>query len=293
MIHDTHLFDRGSGLLPMMAALPSVAVLVMTMLPVSFAQAVLQPGQDAPPLDLKESSGIVYHLDEKTSEPVLLVFARSQERYTTASLQALNDIFDKHPKLEQGLKRWVIFSGGDAAQGIEHIRSIAGQRWAIMLDPKNEMYQKYKIVATPTVVLVGQDRRIKAVNPGYDLGMENNVQNALAQVLSVSLPEALLKQPPKPNMMLQMGRRMAARGLWERAVEYYGKAMEHGPLSVDAQLELAQIYLEMERPDEAMRILNQIPSDSPAMARAEPLLKRARALKEKASETPQPPKIIR
>ena len=86
---------------------------------------------------------------------------------------------------------------------------------------------------------------------------------------------------------------MAARGLWARALEYYTRTMEQEPLSVDAQLELAEIYLELQRVEEALKILNQIPADSSGAARVGPVLKRARALKESRSETPKPPKVVR
>jgi tetratricopeptide (TPR) repeat protein len=293
MIASEKSFDLKKALLPVMVALSSVTVVVITILPVSFAQAVLQPGQDAPSFALKDTVGNVYHLDDKTSDPVLLLFAKPGDRHTTAALKALNNMFEKHPVLKQGLKRWVIISGSDAARQVEPIIVIAGGMWPILLDVKNDAYRAYRIIATPTVVVVGSNRRIEAINPGYDLGMEDTIRKALARVLSVSLPEGVLKESSKPNMILQMGRRMAARGLWERAAEYYAKAMEQEPLSLDAQIELAEIYLELQRVEEALKILNQISADSAGAARVKPLLKRAQAMKESCSETPKPPKVTR
>ena len=281
------------GLLPVMAAMSSVTVVLITILPVSFAQAVLQPGQDAPLFDSVDNVGNVYHLDDKTSDPVLLLFAKPGDRHTTAAVKALNNMFEKHPVLKQDLKRWIILSGSDAARHVEPVNAAAGGMWPILLDMQNEAYRAYRIIATPTVVVVGRDRRIDAINPGYDLGMEDTIRKALARVLSVSLPEGVLKEPSKPNMMLQMGRRMAARGLWERAAYYYGKAMEQESLSVDAQIELAEIYLELQCVEESLKILNQISADPSGAARVKPVLKRARALKGRRSETPKPPKVTR
>jgi tetratricopeptide (TPR) repeat protein len=293
MIISAHQLSHERGVLARVKVVVCMAIMLITILPASLAEAVLQVGENAPLFTLPDSTGHVLYLDKKTSEPVLLVFVSSHDRYTSSALDALNDMFKKHPILEQGLRRWIILSGADAARHVEQIKAIAGSAWPILIDAQNEVHRTYKIIATPTVVVVGKQRRVEAVNPGYDLGMEDALRKALAQALSVKLPEAVLKQPPKPNMMLQLGRRMAARGLWEHALRYYIKAMEQEPLSPDAQLELAEIYLEMERPEDALKILNEIPTDSPAAERVGPLRKRIQALKERGAETPKPPEITR
>jgi tetratricopeptide (TPR) repeat protein len=281
------------GLMPVMASVSTVLLALAIMLPISLAEAVLQPGEEAPSFDLKDSAGNVYHLDKKSSDVVLLVFVRTRDNNTSAALLALNNMFEKLPMLEEGLRRWIIISGVDAAREVTPIAAIAGRRWHILLDAEDAAYRAYKIIAAPTVVIVGRNRKVEAINPGYDLGMEDHVRRALAQALSVSLPEAIVKQPEKPNMTLQMGRRLAARGLWDDALQYYTRAMEQEPLSAEAQLELARIYVELQRADDAVKILNQIPKDSPAAAHVAPLLERARALKENRLETLNPPKVTR
>lgn len=66
-----------------------------------------------------------------------------------------------------------------------------------------------------------------------------------------------------------------------------------GSLSMEAQLELARIYIELEQADQALKILNQIATDSPGAGRVGQLLERAQALKEGRSETVEPPKVMR
>ncbi|MFH0794314.1 MAG: tetratricopeptide repeat protein, partial [bacterium] len=97
----------------------------------------------------------------------------------------------------------------------------------------------------------------------------------------------------KPNFTLQMGRRMAARGLWDKALDYYLKAQTEEPLPAEAQIELAEIYLKLERPDQAIEILNRIPPEGPEAARVAPLMERARELKAAPTTGNKPPKVTR
>jgi peroxiredoxin len=293
MPDDKKPFDTRSGLLSMTVAISSALVMLITMLPVSYALAVLQPGQKAPSFELKDRADNVYRLDKKTSEPVLLVFVKPGDRHSSAALQALDNMVENLPSLKEGLWRWIIVSRIDTLKQAESVASITGPSWPLLLDLNDKVYKDYKIIATPTVVIVGRDRRVEAINPGYDLGMEDNIRKALARVLSVTLPEVVSKQPTKPNMNLQMGRRMAARGLWEKSLDYYTKAMEEEPLSAEALVELSGIYLELGRAEDAIRTLNQISADSPLSTRVDHLLERARALKEKRHETAKPPKVTR
>ena len=62
---------------------------------------------------------------------------------------------------------------------------------------------------------------------------------------------------------------------------------------MEAQLELARIYIELEQADQALKILNQITTDSPGAARVRQLFERAQVLKEGRSETVKPPKVVR
>ena len=57
---------------------------------------------------------------------------------------------------------------------------------------------------------------------------------ALAKARGITLPEAVTGTPDKPNMTLQVGRRMAARGLWEDALKYYTEAARKIPLPAAA-----------------------------------------------------------
>ena len=86
---------------------------------------------------------------------------------------------------------------------------------------------------------------------------------------------------------------MAARGLWHKALLYYLRVAETEELSPEIELELAEIYVELEQPDKALEILHQIPPGASERDQAAILIKRAMALKEERKDTPKPPKVTR
>jgi len=270
-----------------------VLMALFVMLPASAAQAVLQPGEPAPPFSLPATGGARFTLDRATTGTVLLVFTKPGDKYTAPALRALEGMIAKYPPLGQGLRIAVVLSRLDDPGQVKAFQKQAAPQWPVIADENDELYRGYKIIATPTVVIVGDRRTVAAVHPGYDPGLVDDVRLALARARGLTLPEAMTGAPAKPNMALQMGRRMAARGLWEDALKYYGEAGAHGPLPPEAQLELAEIHLEMNHADAALAIVNGLSPEMKREERAQKIVQRAQALKTGGSGKPKPPLIKR
>jgi thioredoxin-like negative regulator of GroEL len=130
-------------------------------------------------------------------------------------------------------------------------------------------------------------------HPGYDPGMPDDVRRALAKVRKMTLPEAMTGKATKPNMTLQMARRLASRGLWEDALKYYGDAAKQGPLPAETPLEIAAIHLEMSNPDAALGVLNTLPEALKQDERAKALVAKAQAMKNGQTEKTTPPAVNR
>jgi len=260
-------------------------------LPGSAAHAALQPGDAAAPLKLSDLRGELRSLDFTTSAPALLVFAKPGDRHTSDVLHAVDDLFQKHPSFKKSLSRWVVLSRLELDRKGAPAEELGASGWPVLLDKTDSAYRAYRIVATPTVVLVGRGGRVEAVNPGYDLGMEGYLRTQIARVTSQSLaPEA--RKSSKARMYLQMGRRMAARGLWEQALKHYQQAAEEEPLAPEAELELARIHIEMRQLDRAEEILKKWKADPRYEQPAALLMSRVNVLKGPPAK-PQPPRVTR
>ena len=280
---------RGLGRLALRLALWAALAL-----PAAGARAVIGVGETAPSFTLQGLDGQVHAQDEKTSGNLLLLFIKPEERYTTETLASLDHIFTRIPQLARNLRRWIVVSRIQPGVDLGPLKKTlqASPGWNVLLDEDDALYNAYRIIATPTTVLVGSDRRVKATHPGYDPGLEQDVRLALAEQEGGTLPPTATRPAAPPDLQLQMGRRLAALGIYDRALKYYEQALNKGPLPPEVQLELAEVYLGLNRPDQAIQTLQAIPKDSPAAARVGPLLEQANKLKAGHPEaTPRPPRI--
>jgi len=261
-------------------------------LPAAGARAVIDVGETAPAFQLEDVRGRAHALDGQSSVPLVLVFAMPEDLYTSRALADLDAMFARDRALGVGLRRWVIFSRIRSGDTLARIQAVAKAHpaWTVLLDRRDAPYRDYWIVATPTVVLVGPDHKVAATHPGYDPALEQDVRLALARLLGVTLPEAATGTPAPPDMRLQMARRLAERGLYDRALPFYLKIAESGPLPPEAQLELAEVYLGLARLDEARALLDQAPKEGPLAARAAQIAARVRAIKQGLPDPGRPSK---
>ena len=261
-------------------------------LPVSISLAAPRPGDLAPALKLRDLRGELRSLDFATSGPTLLIFAKPGDRHTSDVLHTVEDLLLKQPHFRKSLSRWVVLSRLDPDAKGAQTREFSGSGWPVLLDETDAAYRAYRIVATPTAVLVGRGGRVEAVNPGYDLDMENYLRTEIARVTSVTLPTQVGK-PSKARMYLRMGQRMAARGLWEQALSHYQEAVKAEPLSPEDELDLARILIELRQLDSAEGILKKLQGDPRLAQRVAPLMARLSVLKTTKEEPGQPPRVTR
>ncbi len=254
-------------------------------LPASAARAVIQPGESAPALAAEGA----------TSGVMLIVFVKSDDRHTSEGLAALEGMFAQYPVLSTGTLRRVVVSR--LTEGTKTPAWLATRPgWKVVVDAKDEAYEGYRIVATPTVVIVAADRKVAAVHAGYDPGMVQDVRLALARAKGIGLPPSAEGTPaPPPDMNVQMARRMVSRGLWERALHYFDEATSGGKtLPEVAKPDLARAWLGMEDLARAEAVIKSIAPGSPAAAEVPALTEQLeRARRPRGAATPAPPRITR
>jgi tetratricopeptide (TPR) repeat protein len=250
--------------------------------------AAIEVGAHAPMLDLVNEKGQQVIVGESFTSPTLFLFMKASDRYSSETIHALNEVFIKSPAIKDGVSRVAVFTRvkpGEVPPTLEFLRE---SEWTVLYDMKDAAFHDYLIIATPTTVLVGSDSIVAATHPGYDAGLANDVRLSIAKVTHVEVPSTASTKAEKPNMALQMGRRLVQRGLWERALPYYEKAGQEGDLSAAAQLELARILVELDRKDEATKILDSLEERLP-----QEQLDHVRELlgREKSHENAKPPVI--
>jgi peroxiredoxin len=226
------------------------------------AKAILQVGDEAPAFELKDVRGALHKL-EQTSRPLLLVFVKIEDRNTSTALGELTSLLRREPEFDAGVERWIIVTRMTDSQKLTPTLAHMPAPWQVLFDRDDETYRGYKIIATPSYVVVAPDRKVAAVHPGYDPGMMQQLRLELARILKISLsPAERGEQPEAPDMNLGMARRLAARHMWDEALDFYAKAAAHKPLAPADVLTLSQIHLEINQPAEALRLLDTLSTNT-------------------------------
>jgi hypothetical protein len=237
----------------------------------------LKPGDPAP-LTIKVRELLADDPpQEKPAAPVIIVFIKKLDSYSSTLLEELRAWEVRQPELLTKADVLVIHTRNHITEPYD--RTTWPERWKLHKDVDDSFYLGYHIIATPSVAVLGKDNRLLGFHPGYNPGLLQSIQQDL--VMELHGREALRTAAPPSNPELQMGRRLAERGLWERALPYYRSASEKALLSPTDQLEMARILVELRQPEEALRILAEL-KDVPG---SEEL--RERALKLDAEVTQQ------
>ncbi len=252
----------------------------------------LKEGQAAPALSLSDVKGAGFGLSDSTS-PTLLLFLKPTDAFLTRSVDNINQIFVQYPELKKGLRLWAVLPALTPNPSVELTQARAGAGWTVLLDREGKGFPAYHAIATPKAVLVDTDKRMRLVIPGYDIEMANTIRKALGAM--AGLPEI---QPAPPHLSeaqltLQLAKRLRARGLWESAWAYYEEARKAQELPLDAEVERAEVLLEMKRPDDAIAILRAIQVTPQVEERVIGLLKRAAEIKSGMLGAAKPPAVTR
>lgn len=265
-------FTTGSR--PLAVALPWALAFTLSAVAAQPAQAVIEPGSVAPRLRLTDATRGT--TDLLTSGTVtLIVFAMTTDRDTSTTLESIDAMMGKIPEIEKCVRRTIVAvrvkdarddRPADAAQALRR------EGWRLLIDREDRAWNAYGIIASPTTVVVGRDGRIAATHPGYDSDLAADLRRALAEATGIELSDAMTGKIVQPDLNITMGRRMAARGLWDRAIPYYERALATGKLAEQDRLAMARIYLELERTEDARRILEPIGESSPLHATARTLI---------------------
>src|SRR5262245_32893708 len=157
---------------------------LLAWLPASGVEAVLKIGDKVPSFTLNSPAGKTYSLDQ-TSATALLVFVKINDRNTSKALAELQNLLEKNPELAANLRCFIIVTRMTAGQTLPpHLSSIRAP-WQLLIDQKDQTYRDYRIIATPSFIIVGSDRIVAGVHAGYDPGTTQDLRMQLARALKL------------------------------------------------------------------------------------------------------------
>lgn len=189
--------------------------------------------------------------DRPTTGPILLLFIKDDDRYSRRAVEQIQTLRERNLELFKDAE-FVLIRSRSGENGMEGDWS--PPKWFRLLeDPDDALYTAYQIIATPTAAIASPAGNLLGHHPGYSPGLANSIQRDLVLAL---LGRTELRTPaPSTSPELVMGRRLAERGLPERALPYFRQAMEEEPLAEQDLLTMARLLIDLEEDDEALGLL--------------------------------------
>lgn len=137
------------------------------------------------------------------------------------------------------------------------------------LDPARELYSKLGLIVFPTTIVMDKQGKLVHVistrGPDYAHVLDCYVRHALGIIDDAGLKEALTERTADPSsaQSLASRHRAAARllrdkGLYDSAEEELKAALGYEPNNRDVQLDMADLYLRMNRAPEAEKLVNAV-----------------------------------
>lgn len=138
----------------------TIIFLIITAISIN-VHAGLKTGDQAPPFTLKSLNGEQVSLKNLRSKgPVMLVFWTTECVYCYMHIKELNELQEKYR--DKGLTIAAINFAGEHEQEVREYVSENGLKYLMLTDRlKNiDVAQDYKVIGTPTIVLVAADGKI-------------------------------------------------------------------------------------------------------------------------------------
>lgn len=160
-----------------------------------------------------------------------------------------------------------VMSGPGAKESLQSLDPNGHTLFPVLLDPQYVLWGKLGVVAAPTVVVVGADRKVRWAKAGYGYDFIPSFHAQLAQALGItdrgadaSVHVETLENTStraRQERHAQMARSLAKRGRLELAIDEFKKAQSLDPNAVDVVLELGELLCRTGQNEAALKTASE------------------------------------
>ncbi len=225
------------------------------------------PGDLIPPYQLFTRSGEPIEHDAHQGEVRVLIYViakqRGSERAIADASKVVKDLKDQPIHL--------VFVTADTDQADYFAEFWKEKRITppLAFDPQRTLYADLGLIAFPSTLIIDPDGKLihalSTHSPNYPYVLEGYIRHALGTLDDAGLSEYLkARQLPTSSPASQAARHRAVarlmreKGLDEAAEKELLSALELDPQSLDVRLDLAELYLHLDRIDEASAYIKQV-----------------------------------
>lgn len=208
------------------------------------------------------------------NQPSVLVFAIPDQEATAKGLKEVNELLNR----AKDFQILLIVSGEPAALKAAEVRGNLG--WRMQIDTDYSSSAKFHVSVWPSFVVVKADGEIAGHVASLSAQMTRNLElymdYARGKMDRATLEKAVHSSQVVEDTPASIAHRAAAmaeelleKGMTDEAIAEISKAREKSPQDSQVQFVYARTLLIQNKPDDVLKIVEQIKSDFPAFQTAE------------------------
>jgi thioredoxin-like negative regulator of GroEL len=256
------------------AASAVAAWFLLTLCFVAPAGASPPRGSTAPPIELKALDGTTVSTVKLAPRTFVLVFGEmTAEKVRDTCGTVLDVVAD--PRLAGEIVTPILIIAQDAPAPQLKEESAKWRLPAVVLhDPKREAFGAYRVLVTPSVVVVDGKGKVVHAMPGFLPRFKDILTESLLLAAGKESPEQFEQvidpktqdAPPetlKADRLVHLGAELTRHGLYETAEARYTEALSAQPGHVGAKLGLADLMLRQDRLTDAEPLFRSVLAANP------------------------------
>jgi tetratricopeptide (TPR) repeat protein len=221
-----------------------------------------------------DTTGKPFAYTRSSSKVLILAFLSSQQK---RSQEAVEDIFGALSSIPSdrltSLQVAFVMQNVDNREFIASIQKDAPSVVQILDDDRYNIWGKFGIIATPTVLISDPQGKVLCVKPGHAYDFAQVVKSRLFQALEIpydvspkdtstvrTVANSTLSAKAKRH--LQMAKLLSREGRVSSAIEQAQMAYEIDPNSPEAALELGELLCRARQAQKAIKLVNSLSGQS-------------------------------
>jgi len=226
----------------------------------------LKEGEPAPDFELKDLDGNVYSLSRLKGKVIIILYWRVGQERSIKALKELKILSENF--INQPLQILAITKDTKEKSQIKAIRKSLALPFLVLLDQNNKVYSDFGVFVFPSTTLIDK----KGVYQYHYGGFRDNYQEKLSaqikKLLGLITDEKLERGKQKVGTALtnsqrkaihhiNLGKKLEDKGLDEKALREFEKAVEMDPGNPEAHIVLGFSLLKQKNVDQALQIFQK------------------------------------
>lgn len=223
----------------------------------------LKEGESAPDFKLKDLEGKSYSLSELKGKVTIILYWRTGQERSLNALKALKTSFENFS--DQPVRILTITKDSDTS-AIKEVKQSLELPFSILLDSKEEFYSQFGVFVFPSTAIIDQKGIYRSHYGGFRDDYSDEIEGRVKVLLGLlsekdltaaNGQEATLatEEQKRARNHVNLGKTLHKRGMDEKAVQEFQKAVELDGANPDGYILLGLLLLDQGETDKALQNL--------------------------------------